>query len=80
MADERLFLVEGMNLQGAGRGGEILAGGQRLGVARAADDQFGAVAADALELCRRADLRHEDGGFLPELHGGIGDRCTMIAA
>ena len=80
LTEQRLILIEGMNRERAGLGGPDLAGGQRVGVALATDDELGAVVADALNFRRRRDARHEDLGRNAELHRRVGDRRAMIAA
>lgn len=50
LADKRLGLVEGMDLQRACPFGEDFAGGQRIGIAVAADDEVGAETPDAVGL------------------------------
>src|SRR5207253_6757357 len=57
-----------------------LAGRERIGIAVALDREVGATVADALQLRRRRDVRHENLGRLAKLHRGIGDRRAMVAA
>jgi len=45
-----------------------------------ADNQIGAIIADALDLGGRRDARHEDLGGLGQFLRGIGDSGTVIAA
>jgi hypothetical protein len=56
-----------------------LAGGERIGVAFAADVQCGAVAANALDLGWRRRAGHEDRRGHTELFRGIGDCDAMVA-
>jgi hypothetical protein len=58
----------------------ILAGRQRIGVALADHDQLGPEAADAVELCRRGHIRHEDRRFETQPHRGEGDGSAVVAA
>src|SRR5581483_8598104 len=63
------------------RPGDVgLAGGQRLGIELAADDEVGAAAADARDLGGGGDLRHEDARPVPQLARRIGHRRAVIAA
>ena len=79
-AQHGLDLVEGVHGQRARLGDIGLARRQRLGVDLAADGQVGAVAADARDLGRRGDLRHEDARLVAEPHGRVGHRRAVIAA
>jgi len=57
-----------------------LARGARILIALAADDEVGAVVANALDLGRGGDARHEDLRRNATPHRGISDGGTVIAA
>ena len=80
LAEQRLRLVEGVDWRARRFPHESLARRERVGVALAADDELGAVAADALGLGRRRDGGHENRRRRAEPHRRIGDRRAVIAA
>ncbi len=59
---------------------ELPAGFQRVGIPVATDHEVGAIGTNALGLCRRGDVRHENGRGHAETHGCVGNRRPMIAA
>ncbi len=80
LAEQRLDLVESMHGHRATLHPPSFAGDQRVSVPFAADHQIGAVAADAGNLRRRGNLRHEYLGSDFELVRRIGHRNAMVAA
>ena len=80
LPEQGFGLVISVDLERAIALGKILAGAQRIGVKRPLDDQFGAVAADAVELRRRGNLRHKDRRTNAEPHRGISNRGAVVAA
>ena len=80
MAQHGLHLVERVHGKRARLSDIGLARRQRLGVDLAPDRQVGAVAADARDLGRRGDFRHEDAYLVAELPCRVGHRRAVIAA
>jgi hypothetical protein len=80
LTKQGLPLIEGVNRERTGLGGEDLAGAERVGIAVAADDELGAAIANPLNLRRRRDARHEDPGPDAEFHRRVRDRSSVIAA
>jgi hypothetical protein len=75
-----LALVEGMDRRGAGLRRPGLARGKRVVVALTADDEIGAIAANARYLDGRGGVRHEDPGGNPEALRGERDCRAVVAA
>ena len=79
-AEQGLDLVVGVHRHRAGGGDPSLAGGERVGVELAFDDELRTVAADLLELGGRGDRGHEDGGADAQPAGRAGHRGAVVAA
>ena len=79
-AEEGLALVERMNAHRARAGGPGLAGGARVVVAVAGDDELRAVGADARDLGGGGDRRNEDLRAHAETHGRVRGGHAVIAA
>ena len=80
MSEERLHLIEGVHGYGTSLCDARLAGGERVRIAVAADDQLRSGLPDPCDLRRRGDRRHEDPRSYPEALGGIGDGDAVVAA
>ena len=80
LPEQRLGLIVGVHGQRAGLARPRLGGGQRVGVALAADDQLGAVAPDARDLGRRRHRRYEDLRRRPHPHRRVSDGGAVVAA
>jgi hypothetical protein len=79
LAEQRFGLVEGMDHQRAALRGPALACRQGIGIAVAAHHEVGAVRADAPDLGRRGNRRHEDLGWHAQPHRRISHGGAVIA-
>lgn len=80
LAEQRLGLVEGVDLQRAGLRGPGFAGRKGVGVALPSDDEMSAVAADALDFFRGTNGRDENARGLAKFLGGEGNGGAVVAA
>jgi len=80
LAEDGLLLVEGVDRKRLALLRPRLAGGQRLGVRLAADDQVGSVAPDPVDLRRGGDARDEDLRRKPQAPRGEGHRHPVVSA
>ena len=80
LAEQGFALVKGVDRERARLGDPCFASGERIVIAVAANDELGAVFADAPDLRRRGDARNKDLGGDAELQSGVGDRRPVIAA